>query len=1039
MDETKEIAHSGLTWPNAYLPILPTIEEQWGVRGHLYLSRKLSGGMSGALVFAADVESHSFTGQAILKFDQADDSGRREEHESERHCQAFADAPDYAQRHLPRLLHSAHHGDQIAVLSAIAGQGLEYAKPWQDCPFELQLRTARQLSRGVLEEWNGDYRLSAGLRKPPQLIAHWLDYRLDPARGGRIHDFLANTCCLAPDEPSFTFEGHWYPNPLAFALGATTLPERLQLRAITGRGHGDLHGLNVLVADDPGSEPWHYLIDLADYRRETFLFYDQAFFELAFLLTSRQTASPASWEAILSQLSYFHSDAQPPRLRADDLGLLQLVKALREEVNHWIGDNEPDRLSYMESQYLLARVAAGLNFCHKQISEETRRMAFIYAASNLKDYLKLNHVEWTKHGPPVGLKSGAVETPRASSEAAARDGSGAAAHSAPKRRRTGVAALLEELSQRHLVKVAGAYIIVAWLGIQAASALEASFGLPHWTDALIMTLFVLGFPVACLVAWSFELGPSGLERRKPASGRDPPRGRGPLDVLLVAGVVAIVAVTLGRSVMENVVEPSPMAVGEHQRTSIAVLPFRSLSQDVEDDRFADGLTIEIMSTLAHSGEFRISGQSSAFQYKDRPENLRQIGEALGVAYILDGSVRHVDDELRIEAQLVEADDGFLVWSDIFVEKIEDIFLVQEKIANAIGDALMRPLGIAAAALQTERTDNPEAYSLFLKGFALLKQRGPGLSEAAELLRESVEIDPNFAAGWAALSLVYNVLPSYVKEVNGFPVLPAPYYRRAQQAALKAQEIAPDLAIVHYAQANIYRRDRQWSQAEDQYRLALDQQPANDEVMEDYSELLAVVGHQSQAIAMAAQMLELDPLNPLYQMRDAQTRWLSDPSAENVERLIALFEAYPEFQEINARPIIGYMFKTGQVERLEALIDACASCDQGVKESLLGMIEATRTLSPQAVFETYKDTQYIGYLFLEAIGGPELVLEAFQYYSRTPARPTLVFTVPWSVLGSIGQDEAFKFLMEEQGIVDYWRERGWPERCRPLDGDDFECT
>ena len=171
----------GLPWPESYQELLPLIHAQWDVEGEIYLVRQLSG-KSGALVYAADLTVRGFSGQAILKLDQAPDSEWQEENEAERHRRAFEVNPDYASRHLPRLLHTLHHGKKLAILSTIAGGGLEYALPWHRCPYDQQLAVTRLLSAGLLEGWNPDHQLAKGVLSPQSLLTSWLDYRLDPAR-----------------------------------------------------------------------------------------------------------------------------------------------------------------------------------------------------------------------------------------------------------------------------------------------------------------------------------------------------------------------------------------------------------------------------------------------------------------------------------------------------------------------------------------------------------------------------------------------------------------------------------------------------------------------------------------------------------------------------------------------------------------------------------------------------------------------------------------------------------------------------------------
>jgi len=396
-------APSGIPWPEPYGDLLPALKSQWAVEQGPFLTRRLSG-KSGALVFAADIASQDFTGQAILKLDHAPDPHWRELGEAERHRLAFEAAPEFASKHLPRLLHSLEHGSKMAILSSIAGRGLEYATPWHLCAYDRQLETIRRVSGELLEDWNSGYSLADGIQKPQSLLESWLQYRLDPDES-RIHGFLADNCGIAPDEPTIAFEGHWYPNPLAFASNVIELPEKVQLRSARGFLHGDFHGFNLLVGA-PATEPEYFLIDLANYESDQYLFFDHALFELNYLLYGREHVDDKHWESILDHLSYFHHLKGHEGLRGDDVGLVDLTTQLRRGLLDWVERHESNRLSYMESQYLLARVATGLNFVNKPISERSRRKAFVYAASNLKDYLKVLNVDWPKHGPAFSIREG---------------------------------------------------------------------------------------------------------------------------------------------------------------------------------------------------------------------------------------------------------------------------------------------------------------------------------------------------------------------------------------------------------------------------------------------------------------------------------------------------------------------------------------------------------------------------------------------------------------------------------------------------------
>lgn len=237
------------------------------------------------------------------------------------------------------------------------------------------------------------------------MLRDWLGYRLDPAEG-RVHSFLAAECGLQAETPSFIADGRWFPNPLAYALAPSAGTGDIQLRAAVGHSHGDLHGLNVLVQplDDGGST--YYLIDLALYRPDAFLFYDHAYFELSTLLQKRGEAELSHWCSILRSLDPREQSRARPAQNADDLGLVQLIRTLRQQTFAWIEDHEPNRLSYLASQVLLARVAVGLNFVNKPLEAPERAKALLFAAAELKTFLKLHTIDWDKQGATLDLPVG---------------------------------------------------------------------------------------------------------------------------------------------------------------------------------------------------------------------------------------------------------------------------------------------------------------------------------------------------------------------------------------------------------------------------------------------------------------------------------------------------------------------------------------------------------------------------------------------------------------------------------------------------------
>ena len=646
----------------------------------------------------------------------------------------------------------------------------------------------------------------------------------------------------------------------------------------------------------------------------------------------------------------------------------------------------------MENQALLARVAVGLSFAHKRIPVVLRQMAYFYAASSLKDYLKLNRIEWAKSGPEYRIVA------------------------------AGEAAEVDRPREEGVPEVPAAD--PAGVSVQATS--PSSDTLAPLSNA----------------AYTAE-NPLRRRRRK---------------VLIAAAIGAavvgllMVAVLSGRDFLSPRSDPStasasadanaeasPLPVPEDRAAaSLAVLPFTNLSGNA-DDGFTAGLSIDIASVFARTGMFRMPGMASTFQFKDRLDDARAIGKALNVDYLLEGTVLRNGDNLRIAASLIRAEDGFMIWSQTFRETIGNVFETQQKIAEAIGTELSTPLDIDADILKAQRTDNPRAYELFVRGLALLEHRGLALKDAMAVLERAVGIKPDFAAAWGALSLVYNLVPTFVKEIDGRPVNVVVYYRKAKEAALKAQRIDPDLPLVRHALGYMYQRERQWGAAEDAFQAALRNDPYAHRVMLTYAALLYTVGKQAEAQAFVDQAKEIDPLNELYNLWAAFLRWQGDQTEQTIKPLESIFRRLPQYREIALRIIINYRASTGEFDKARDLIEACRSCSQALRTKALAMLDAASVEPIDKLFDQYKDANIMGYQFLYAIGGADVTLDAFRYYGVDANRRLVFFTVPWTLASALSQDERFSEIADDMGLVNYWRTRGWPDNCIPATDGRITCS
>ncbi|MEM7122978.1 MAG: hypothetical protein AAF563_16985 [Pseudomonadota bacterium] len=410
MQETREKSQQGLPWPEAFAAIQTVIRDQWQVGDEIYLTRQLSNDIATWTLFLADVTTPAFSGQAVLKLGRVGDPVAHLESETERFRLASQTAPDYAATHLPQIINVAHTDDSVAILSSIPGRSLDFALPWSDCSHEQQKRVLRQVSRALLEDWNAAAELAPGLLSPHDLLRGWLGDRLEPDVGN-LQSLMAEGCGVPADEPSMSFEGQWYPNPLAFAVGAAKTVDHLRLRAVRGNVHGHLSGYNVLVSKTGDARDHYYLIDLSHYENSQFLFFDHGYFALSHLLAKRRNANSLHWQAILDQLCPFDHMRTGSSPRSEDIGLLDILRSLRQEVFDWVDRNHAHRLSNMESQFQLAQVAVGLTMANRQVAERDRRLAVLYAAAILKDYLVLNDVVWPKHGPDFSLDEKAPSSP----------------------------------------------------------------------------------------------------------------------------------------------------------------------------------------------------------------------------------------------------------------------------------------------------------------------------------------------------------------------------------------------------------------------------------------------------------------------------------------------------------------------------------------------------------------------------------------------------------------------------------------------------
>jgi len=324
--------------------------------------------------------------------------------------------------------------------------------------------------------------------------------------------------------------------------------------------------------------------------------------------------------------------------------------------------------------------------------------------------------------------------------------------------------------------------------------------------------------------------------------------------------------------------------------SIAVLPFENLSDDKNTAYFSDGITEEILNALAQIPNLKVAARRSAFQFKGSDLDLRKIGQVLGVAHILEGSLQKAGDQVRINVQLVDVQNGLQSWSEKYDRKLDNVFAVEDEIAKAIATRLRVQLtGGAGQPLVVDSTNNPQAHELYLRGLTLLAARGPGLCDARDSFQQAVKLDPSYAQAWGALAIAELLLPSY--GLDSFDAsLP-----RGESAAQRALSLDPNTASAYVAVglANTFRC--RWPEADQEFRRALVLAPGDAEAVNQYAQFLSAIGQLEAGLREIERAQQLDPLSPIIGVihAGALAALRRDDAAE--AQIKSILAAHPEFE------------------------------------------------------------------------------------------------------------------------------------------------
>ena len=465
--------------------------------------------------------------------------------------------------------------------------------------------------------------------------------------------------------------------------------------------------------------------------------------------------------------------------------------------------------------------------------------------------------------------------------------------------------LLAELKRRNVIRMAGLYLVGAWLLVQVAGTVLPIFHTPDWALQALVALVVIGFVPMLVFAWVFELTPDGIKRDAEV---DPVRSIAPQTALrmnrMIVAVLALALVYFGvdKFVLAPRREAAMVATFQKQATethavaaagkTIAVMPFLNMSDDPAKEYFSDGMTEEILNALAKVPKLEVTARTSVFSLKGQRHDVREIGKMLGVAYVLEGSVRQSGDEVRITAQLIRTDNGFHLWSETYDRKLQNVFAVQAELAGAIAQALQLPLGLGGdAGLVTERTGNPQAYALYLQARSAYRERADAMKRSIALYKAALALDPNFAPAWVGLCGSGNLRQFYLPKAEKAK-LPQ-VLRDAEAACKRAIELAPDLASAHIMLGNLYANQWRWRLSEQHFQRAQALAPNDPEFYFSYTDWLGSQGRTDEALASAQRAVALDPMAPMYRNLYGYLLSYSGRHDEAVAQLQAGFALAPK--------------------------------------------------------------------------------------------------------------------------------------------------
>jgi len=454
----------------------------------------------------------------------------------------------------------------------------------------------------------------------------------------------------------------------------------------------------------------------------------------------------------------------------------------------------------------------------------------------------------------------------------------------------------KELQRRNVYRVAIAYLVTAWLLAQVADLALAAFGAPSWVQKTLLLILALGFPIACLLAWAYELTPEGIQRSDRTLGADRPNAGGhrALDLVIIGLlVIAVVVLAADRFLLTGATDPAAPTRGS-ERPSVAILPFINRSALETDAFFVDGVHEDLLRQIATIGSIKTISRTSVLQYRESDKSAPEIAAELGVDSILEGGVQRAGNQVRINVQLIDARSDEYLWTESYRRKLsaENIFSIQNEIATAVADALQTALTPRERdELAEVPTRNIDALNAYFSGRRRMETRRPEeLEKAATELKKAIALDPEFALAYVALADTYRLL-------NNYGDLPQEIAdARGREAVDKALLLDDRLGEAYASLANLRRRSGDYEGAEQAFLRGIELNPNYAPLYQWYGEFLALdAGRPRDAVPISRMAVTLDPKSAIINADYGETLDAAGRFEEAIAQYRIAIEIDPDFR------------------------------------------------------------------------------------------------------------------------------------------------